>query len=134
MRFSDDEIRRYARQMVLREVGGVGQQRLRAATATAHSELEALYLAAAGVGCVRVPSDAIAAAVRALNPLVRVEVAAGASGVIDSPVVNPVFDSPVDHSEAARVIDPSVDNGVIDSPVESSAMRALRFIREAIRP
>ena len=30
MRFSDDEIRRYARQIVLPEVGGIGQERLRA--------------------------------------------------------------------------------------------------------
>ena len=60
MRFSDEEIRRYARQMVLREVGGVGQELLRAATATARSELEALYLAAAGVGTVFVPTAAIA--------------------------------------------------------------------------
>ena len=77
MRFSDDEIRRYSRQMVLREVGGVGQERLRAATATARSELEALYLAAAGVGTVVVPTETIAEAARALNPLVRVSVDAG---------------------------------------------------------
>jgi molybdopterin/thiamine biosynthesis adenylyltransferase len=74
MRFSDDEIRRYSRQIVLAEVGGVGQERLRATTATAASEVEALYLAAAGVGRVIVPSEAIAEAARALNPLVRVEV------------------------------------------------------------
>ena len=74
MRFSDEEIRRYSRQLVLPEVGGLGQQKLRAATATASSEVEALYLAAAGVGTVIVPSEAIAQAARALNPLVRIEV------------------------------------------------------------
>jgi molybdopterin/thiamine biosynthesis adenylyltransferase len=73
-RFSDDEIRRYSRQMVLSEVGGVGQERLRATTATAVSEVEALYLAAAGVGSLVVPSAQVAQAVRALNPLVRVAI------------------------------------------------------------
>jgi hypothetical protein len=74
MRFSDDEIRRYARQIVLPEVGGVGQEQLGAATVTAASEVEALYLAAAGVGTIVVPSPELAAAARALNPLVRLEV------------------------------------------------------------
>jgi len=74
MRFSDEEIRRYARQIVLPEVGGAGQEKLREATIAAASEVEALYLAAAGVGTLVVPSAEIAAAVRALNPLVRVEV------------------------------------------------------------
>src|SRR5690349_17703604 len=74
MRFSDEEIRRYARQIVLPEVGGAGQEKLRQATIAAASEVEALYLAAAGVGTIVVPSAEIAAAVRGLNPLVRVEV------------------------------------------------------------
>ena len=74
MQFSDDEIRRYSRQIVLAEVGGGGQRELRAATVTAASEVEALYFAAAGVGTIIVPTQAIAEAARALNPLVRVEV------------------------------------------------------------
>jgi molybdopterin/thiamine biosynthesis adenylyltransferase len=74
MPFSDEEIRRYSRQIVLAEVGGAGQRELRAATVTAASEVEALYLAAAGVGTIVVPNEAIAEAVRALNPLVRVDV------------------------------------------------------------
>ena len=74
MRFSDEEIRRYARQIVLPEVGGTGQEKLRAATIAAASEVEALYLAAAGVGTIVVPSAEIAKAVRALNPLCRVEI------------------------------------------------------------
>ena len=78
-RFSDEEVRRYARQMVLPELGGIGQERLRAARATASSEIEALYLAAAGVGTIEVPTETIAAAARALNPLVSVSVYAGAS-------------------------------------------------------
>ena len=75
-RFSDEEIRRYARQIVLPEVGGVGQARLRAASAVCESELEALYLAAAGVGRLTVPSSEIAFAVKELNPLVEVQVSA----------------------------------------------------------
>ena len=67
-RFSDDEIRRYSRQLVLADVGGVGQERLRAATLRAWCEVEALYLAAAGIGTLEVPTSAIADAVRSLNP------------------------------------------------------------------
>jgi molybdopterin/thiamine biosynthesis adenylyltransferase len=74
MRFTDDEIRRYARQIVLPEVGGAGQEQLGQATVTAACEAEALYLAAAGVGAIVVPTRAIADAASALNPLVRVEV------------------------------------------------------------
>jgi adenylyltransferase/sulfurtransferase len=74
MRFSDEEIRRYSRQIVLPELGGAGQEALRAATMTAASEVEALYLAAAGVGNLIVPTQAIADAARARNPRVRVEV------------------------------------------------------------
>jgi hypothetical protein len=84
MRFSDEEIRRYSRQLVLAEVGGHGQERLRAATLTAASEVEALYLAAAGVGTIVVPNEAIAEATRALNPLTRVEI--GNVPVADLPV------------------------------------------------
>ncbi|HEX4456611.1 MAG TPA: hypothetical protein VIA18_01495 [Polyangia bacterium] len=71
-RFSDEEMRRYSRQIVLPEVGGVGQEQLRATTAAATSETAALYLAAAGVGTIRVPRAAWADAARALNPLVTV--------------------------------------------------------------
>jgi molybdopterin/thiamine biosynthesis adenylyltransferase len=73
-RFSDEEVRRYSRQLVLPELGGVGQERLRAASLDAESEVTALYLAAAGVGRLRVPSPAIADAVRELNPLVEARV------------------------------------------------------------
>jgi adenylyltransferase/sulfurtransferase len=74
-RFSDDEIRRYGRQMTLPEIGGIGQARLRGADVVAHGEVEALYLAGAGVGHLTVPNEAVAEAVRALNPLVRTSVA-----------------------------------------------------------
>ncbi len=66
MSFSDDEVDRYARQLVLREIGGPGQQRLKNATvaligAGGLGAPAALYLAAAGVGTLRlIDADTVA--------------------------------------------------------------------------
>ena len=59
MSFSPEEVERYARHLVLSEVGGPGQQRLKAATVVlvgsgGVGSPAALYLAAAGVGSLRI--------------------------------------------------------------------------------
>lgn len=66
MSFSDDEIERYARHLVLAELGGPGQQRLKAARVAivglgGVGAPAALYLAAAGIGVLRlIDHDAVA--------------------------------------------------------------------------
>ncbi len=103
MAFSAEELERYARHIVLREVGGPGQQRLKAARvlvvgAGGIGSPALLYLAAAGVGTLgivdddkvalsnlqrqvihatpdlgRMKTESAAAAIRRLNPNVVVE-------------------------------------------------------------
>jgi adenylyltransferase/sulfurtransferase len=102
--FSEAEIQRYARHILLREVGGVGQSKLKAARvlivgAGGLGSPLALYLAAAGVGCIGIVDadvlelsnlqrqvahttgrlgqlkvESAAVAMREINPLVQVDV------------------------------------------------------------
>ncbi len=102
LNFSEDEVQRYARHILLREVGGLGQARLKAAKvlivgAGGLGSPLALYLAAAGVGTIglvdgdvlelsnlqrqiahgmealgRLKVESAAEAMRRINPLVRV--------------------------------------------------------------
>jgi molybdopterin/thiamine biosynthesis adenylyltransferase len=66
MAFNDEEVERYARQLVLREIGGPGQQRLKGARvlivgAGGLGSPAGLYLAAAGVGAIGIADpDAVA--------------------------------------------------------------------------
>lgn len=66
MRFSEDEIERYARHLVLSDIGGPGQQRLKAARvalvgAGGIGAPASLYLAAAGIGGLTlIDDDAVA--------------------------------------------------------------------------
>ena len=103
MRLNDDELERYARHIVLREVGGIGQAKLKAARvlvigAGGLGSPVLLYLAAAGVGTIGIVDDdkvslsnlqrqiahttgeigrpkteSAATAIRALNPHVAVQ-------------------------------------------------------------
>ncbi|MEM8689314.1 MAG: ThiF family adenylyltransferase, partial [Pseudomonadota bacterium] len=62
MAFSDDELERYARHIILHEVGGPGQQKLKAAKALVIGagglgSPVVLYLAAAGVGTIGIVDD-----------------------------------------------------------------------------
>ena len=75
MAFTLAEINRYDRQMLLAGWGAEGQEKLRTATVTLQgqgiaAELCARYLAAAGIGTLRL--EAFADEARALNPFVQV--------------------------------------------------------------
>jgi hypothetical protein len=73
---------RHGRQSRLADVGSAGQQRIAAATVVVRceglaGEVATRYLAGAGVGSLRVPSQALAAIARSVDPAIRVELAPG---------------------------------------------------------
>jgi hypothetical protein len=79
---TDTQIDRYSRQIILPEVGGLGQERLLAARITMLAEINDLiptlnYLAGAGVGTIHVDCAGeigrVVAAMAELNPEVRIE-------------------------------------------------------------
>jgi adenylyltransferase/sulfurtransferase len=104
LNFSEEEVQRYARHILLREIGGTGQARIKAAKvliigAGGLGSPLALYLAAAGVGVIGLVDDDVlelsnlqrqiahstarighakvesaAEAMRRINPLVRVDI------------------------------------------------------------
>jgi molybdopterin/thiamine biosynthesis adenylyltransferase len=104
LNFSEEEVQRYARHILLREIGGTGQARIKAAKvliigAGGLGSPLALYLAAAGVGTIGLVDDDVlelsnlqrqiahstarighakvdsaAEAMRRINPLVRVDI------------------------------------------------------------
>jgi molybdopterin/thiamine biosynthesis adenylyltransferase len=84
---ADDQIERYSRQILLREIGASGQERLIGSSVAiagcgSLAHLSALYLAGAGIGHIRLlaseadpvgAADALADDLSSLNPEVRVE-------------------------------------------------------------
>ena len=93
---------RHGRQSRLVDVGAPGQQRIAAATVEVRSEglageVATRYLAGAGVGALRVPSPAFAAAARSVDPAVRVEVVVASAGreeAREAPQEDPDFRDP----------------------------------------
>lgn len=84
----EDQIQRYARHVLLREVGGVGQERMLRARVLlgggAGLEVAATYLTAAGVGTLRVLGSVDIERLRALNPDVNVGRFEGADEPFDA--------------------------------------------------
>lgn len=127
--FSDDEVDRYSRQLVLREWGGPGQQRLKRARvlvvgAGGLGGPAALHLAAAGVGVVGVAdfdtvalsnlhrqvlfdtgqvgtakTEAAAARLRAVNPHAAVELHAVRVDAANAPALVRVYDLVLDGTD-----------------------------------
>jgi len=118
MSFSPDEVERYARHLLLAEIGGPGQQKLKAATvvivgAGGVGGPAALYLAAAGVGTLRlIDGDTVARSNLQRQILfdsadigrAKVEAAAGRLVALNPHVRVEALDHPLTVDKAAAVI------------------------------
>ena len=118
MSFSSEEVERYARHLVLAEVGGPGQQRLKAATvvivgAGGVGSPAALYLAAAGVGTIRIIDGDVVSLSNLQRQILfdtsdidrpKVEAAAGRLGAINPHVRLEALNHPLTAANAASVI------------------------------
>ena len=119
MTFSDDEIERYARHLVLAEVGGPGQQRLKAARVGliglgGVGAPAALYLAAAGVGALLLIDDDTVALTNLQRQIAfdsadlgrpKVEAGAGALTALNPHVRIETVADRLDEQNAARLIE-----------------------------
>lgn len=118
MIFSDDEIERYARHLVLAELGGPGQQRLKAARVGligmgGVGAPAALYLAAGGIGTLRLIDDDTVALSNLQRQIIftgadidrtKVEAATTALGALNPHVrVEPVAQRLTDANAAALI-------------------------------
>lgn len=118
MSFSPEEVERYARHLVLSEIGGPGQQRLKAATvvivgAGGVGSPAALYLAAAGVGTLRIIDGDVVSLSNLQRQILfasseidrpKVEVAAARLDVLNPHVRVEPLDDPLTAGNAAGVI------------------------------
>lgn len=120
MSFSQGEVERYARHLVLREIGGPGQQRLKAARvllvgAGGLGAPAALYLAAAGVGTIGL-ADADAVSLSNLQRQVL---------YAESDVGRPKVEAAADHLTA---LNPNVT--VVTHPVWLDETNACEIVRD----
>lgn len=116
--FSDAEIQRYARHIMLREIGGPGQQRLKAARvlvigAGGLGSPALMYLAAAGVGVIGVIDDDVVEASNLQRQVIHVTARIGLPKVLSAQdalnALNPFvtvqpYKSRFDESSAAALI------------------------------
>ncbi|MBX3025517.1 hypothetical protein KF840_11490 [bacterium] len=114
MALRDAEIERYSRQIILPEIGGRGQERLRAAVVALHgtgelATIAARYLVGAGVGVLHLDAAGLASLgddLRRLNPEVRVDErprAGAATAIIAADLALPALDACVREARAQAV-------------------------------